>query len=366
VRVNARPSSSPPTAAADPASNDRRRNPQGAGGSGGPGLGAGGVGNWTYEADASHRRAGDRPGVDATSGTAQRPTRRRRHFRHRAATDSAQTPLPAPRSENVTPTPTRRSRAAGQPEPRRSVVVADDRPGVGPQPDLVDHHRRHRDRVQARPRRCAREGCSPVQRPALSSTRAGTPASRSAAALIRLRLAHDTATLTNAFSNSGSRAAWSICASCASMSRRCWISSTSRMGDDSSAIHCSIWARRFSRPGCVPAPSAPAARSGRRRPRRFRLAARLVPSSDPPYAEPSQVSCPPVGGLPRSGPSGAVSGPGVNCPVGRTALAGGDCGAQTYWRGGAHGDGFAVGGSAPPDAPTGCDHPTACLLGEGI
>jgi hypothetical protein len=59
--------------------------------------------------------------------------------------------------------------------------------------------------------------------PARLSTLAGTPTSRSAAAEIRVRFAHDAATFTNASSSSGSRAAWSICASCASMSRRCWI-----------------------------------------------------------------------------------------------------------------------------------------------
>jgi hypothetical protein len=47
-------------------------------------------------------------------------------------------------------------------------------------------------------------------RPARLSTPAGTPTSRSAAALIPLRFAHEAATFTNASSNWRSRWAWSI------------------------------------------------------------------------------------------------------------------------------------------------------------
>jgi hypothetical protein len=50
-------------------------------------------------------------------------------------------------------------------------------------------------------------------RPARLSTLAGTPTSRSAAALTPVRFAHEAATFTNASSSSGSRAAWSSWAS---------------------------------------------------------------------------------------------------------------------------------------------------------
>jgi hypothetical protein len=52
------------------------------------------------------------------------------------------------------------------------------------------------------------------RRPARLSTLAGTPTSRSAAALIPLRVAHEAANFTNASSSSASRWAWSIWASC--------------------------------------------------------------------------------------------------------------------------------------------------------
>jgi hypothetical protein len=47
----------------------------------------------------------------------------------------------------------------------------------------------------------------------LANTLAGTPTSRSAAALIPLRFAHEAATFTNASSSTASRGDWSIWAS---------------------------------------------------------------------------------------------------------------------------------------------------------
>jgi hypothetical protein len=74
--------------------------------------------------------------------------------------------------------------------------------------------RRHRDRVGGRGALGERvKAAPPVQRPARLSTLAGTPTSRNAAALTPVRFAHEAATLTNAFSSSGNRAAWSIWAS---------------------------------------------------------------------------------------------------------------------------------------------------------
>jgi hypothetical protein len=127
--------------------------------------------------------------------------------------------------------------SGGRCRKRRETVPWQRRKGTpGDRPPLTGRYpnRRRYIRLTVRDRRAVgrghdpREGCSPVQRPALASMRAGTPASRSAAALIRLRLAHEAATLTKRWS-------------------RCWRSSTSRIGDYSSAIHCSIWARRLSR-----------------------------------------------------------------------------------------------------------------------
>jgi hypothetical protein len=124
---------------------------------------------------------------------------------------------------------------------------------------------------------------------------AGTPSSRSAAAVISLCLHHEAATFTNASSSSGNRSAWSRRARPASMSsRRCtsrsprWV--TARPRSATARLGCAAAPAWL---GSVPAPRAPAGPSGRQRPRWSRLAARLVLSNDWPSAAPSLSPCPP-------------------------------------------------------------------------
>ena len=82
-------------------------------------------------------------------------------------------------------------------------------------------------------------------RPACLSTPAGTPTSRSRGADVRF--AQEAATFTNASSSSGSRAAWPILSKLSVDVDTLLNQLDLRIGEDSSAIHCSICARRFSR-----------------------------------------------------------------------------------------------------------------------